>query len=76
MISKVLLTLENGYRLEKEARIPKGDPRNPLLKEELHDKFRSLVEPVLGRKRAKAMIEVLSDLDGVNNLQELTNLLC
>ncbi len=75
MISKVRLTLKSGQCWEKEVRIPRGDPRNPLTKEELDEKFLSLAQSVLGERKARDIIRLVCHLDGVPNVQELTELL-
>ncbi len=40
--ARVTLTLEDGTRLSKIVRHPKGDPENPLTADELETKFRQL----------------------------------
>ncbi|MHA6627191.1 MmgE/PrpD family protein [Pseudonocardia sichuanensis] len=49
----------------------RGDPANPVTREQLDAKFRSLVEPVLGPDRAAELGELLWDLTGVADVRSL-----
>ncbi len=47
--------LEDGQVIDVEMLAPPGSPENPLTEEQLLDKFRTLVAPVLGADRANAL---------------------
>lgn len=65
-----------GYgQVQKEVRIPRGDPRNPMTDKELADKFVSLASPVLGMKKTVEVKRIVSQLEELNNVRSLTNLL-
>ncbi|MGQ0568988.1 MAG: MmgE/PrpD family protein [Armatimonadota bacterium] len=49
--------------------IPRGDPRRPLLEEEIQAKFLSLAAPVLGPRRAGRLMDLVYGLEDVGNLR-------
>lgn len=54
--------LADGRVVESEPREARGDPHSPLSDKELHAKFLSLAEPVLGAD-ARRLLEVVSRLE-------------
>jgi 2-methylcitrate dehydratase PrpD len=75
LISKAVFFGKDNSREEKEVRIPKGDPRNPMTDEELTDKFTSLAGPVLGMKKTEEVKRIVSRLEELDNVTRLTSLL-
>lgn len=71
LISRVEIETGEGRRFEKEVRLPKGDPRNPLTDKELFDKFFSLVGSVLGRNKATAIYEEVLNLEKMEDCATL-----
>jgi len=67
LISRVAIEVEGGRHFEKEVRLPKGDPRNPLTDEELRVKFTSLVEPVLGPSRTNEICAEIFHLEKIED---------
>lgn len=47
---------------------PKGDPENAMTFDDLAVKFTSLTEPVLGKERAKRLIELVRNLEQVSSM--------
>jgi 2-methylcitrate dehydratase len=50
---------------------PKGHAKNPLKDSEVEEKFRALVEPILGSDRAGKIIDVVWKLDESKSVDEL-----
>src|SRR5437667_1255018 len=67
----VHVELADGRRLTKRVDYPLGHAKNPLKESQVEDKFFALVEPVLGRGRAKKIIEVAWALDQTESVDEL-----
>jgi len=60
-----------GERFQHYASTRKGDPDNPLADSELEEKFLELVEPILGKAPAKALLATLWRLETVADLRGL-----
>jgi 2-methylcitrate dehydratase len=61
----------DGRRLTKRVDYPLGHAKNPLKDSEVEGKFRSLVEPALGEKRAREIVDLVWKLDEAKNVDEL-----
>jgi len=59
----VHVDLADGKRLTKRVDHPLGHARNPLKDTEVEGKFFALVTPVLGEKRARAIVDLVWKLD-------------
>src|SRR5207253_5371138 len=59
----VHVDLKSGQRLTKRVDYPLGHAKNPLKDSEVENKFRALVEPELGKARAKKIIDLVWKLD-------------
>lgn len=53
----------------------KGDPENPMSKDELIEKFLSLCELAITRERARGICDAVLNLDSSSTIRELTKLL-
>ncbi len=62
--ARVIVRLRDGRELAGEVLDCLGDPSNPIDGEALQGKFLSLTEKVIGKDRARAFLEGLSDLEG------------
>ncbi|MGH6662567.1 MAG: MmgE/PrpD family protein [Rhodospirillales bacterium] len=60
-----------GERFEHYASTRKGDPDNPLSDGELEEKFLELVEPILGKAPAKALLKTLWRLETVTDVRAI-----
>src|SRR5580698_4828823 len=58
--ARVVIETDSGQRHEKFVRYPKGDPENPLTRDEMTAKFRSLAGAVLSTERCDQIIEAIS----------------
>jgi len=68
----VTLELVDGRELTRLTRVSKGDPLDPLSWEELLDKFFNLTIPVIGERKARAIVKTVQ---GLNEAQDLTDLM-
>ncbi|HSQ04689.1 MAG TPA: MmgE/PrpD family protein, partial [Burkholderiales bacterium] len=73
--SIVQVTTHDGRRLEKRATTFKGRSENPLTTDEVHEKARELLEPVLGASRTQQLMETIDKLERVGSMRELRPLL-
>jgi hypothetical protein len=53
----------------------RGTPRNPMSRNEVIDKARDLISPVLGREPAMRLIETVFDIDSLTDIRSLRRLL-
>ena len=67
----VHVDLADQRRLTKRVDYPLGHAKNPLKDSEVEGKFRSLVEPALGRGRAQSIVDLVWKLDEAKNVDEL-----
>src|SRR5881227_2457328 len=67
----VHVDLADGRRLTRRVDYPLGHAKNRLKDSEVEEKFRVLVEPMLGNDRAGEIIDVAWKLDEAANVDEL-----
>lgn len=70
----VQVTLVDGTVLSAQTAIILGHPDNPVSDRGLEEKFQSLVEPVLGKERTKALLDTawrFGEEDGLTRLSAL-----
>jgi 2-methylcitrate dehydratase len=67
----VHIDLADGRRLTKRVDYPMGHAKNPLKDSQVEEKFSVLVEPILGRERARKIIDIVWRLDEAKNVDEL-----
>jgi 2-methylcitrate dehydratase PrpD len=72
--ANVKVKLKNGTEFPHEVFFPKGDPRNPLTFDEIKEKFRDMVQPVLSKKRTDQIIEVIQGLESLEDINKLLKL--
>ena len=74
--TRVAITMEGGKRYEKEVRYPKGDPENPLTKEDVVQKFRLAVSGTeLTTTEQERIIGAVFDLENEVNAKNFFGLL-
>ncbi|MDA8125900.1 MAG: MmgE/PrpD family protein [Deltaproteobacteria bacterium] len=59
----------------RELGISRGTAENPMTAEEVEEKSRELMTPVLGKERSEKLIETVWNLEGVKNMRKLRPLL-
>jgi 2-methylcitrate dehydratase PrpD len=74
-VAIVEITLADGTRLQEVNDTVRGTPENPMSQEEVVAKARDLVSPVLGADTCTKLIDKISSLDRVRDVQELRPLL-
>jgi 2-methylcitrate dehydratase PrpD len=67
----VELTLADGTELSKWVRDVRGTAENPMTRDEVADKARDLIAPVLGAAACSTLIDRLLALETVRNVREL-----
>jgi 2-methylcitrate dehydratase PrpD len=70
----LIAELKNGKTYTAHVDYPKGDPENPVTKEEIIGKFHLLTEKSLDKERRDQIIEMINHLEDVRSLVELANL--
>jgi len=63
MPSSITIEMKNGQSVQGKAEIPRGDLRKPLSDEEIIQKFRDIVWPLLGENNAERIIRDCMNLD-------------
>lgn len=71
----VEVKLTDGREISHRTVAVRGTPENPMETQEVEEKARGLMAPVLGEKRSNDLIEAIADLEGVGNIRELRPLL-
>ena len=67
----VHVDLASGKRLTRRVDYPLGHAKNPLKDSQVEGKFKALVVPVLGEKRAKKILDLVWKLDTAEDVDEL-----
>jgi len=73
--ARVTAHLRGGATRAVLVGIPLGDARRPMSDADVERKFLSLAEPVLGRRRATEVIQMVADLDNLPDVDPLCRLL-
>jgi len=71
----VEIELSDGTRLSERVSAVRGTPRNPMTRNEVIEKARDLIEPVLGRETAAHLIETIFEIEKVTEIRGLRRLL-
>ena len=75
----VILTTKDGQRFTSATTQANWDPDAPPSDQEMIDKFHLLADPVLGRKKAEALVDLVFGLDvknrNSNNAKEIVDLI-
>ena len=71
----VEVTLKNGQTVKEHVINCRGRPNNPMSPEEVEKKAVWLMEPVLGDRRTRQVIESVRSLESLDNIRSLTKLL-
>lgn len=74
-VAVVEITLKDGARLNDRVEAVRGTVRNPMTRDEIVDKARDLMSPVLGRAQTERLIDAVLSLDAARDLRPLRSLL-
>lgn len=75
LAAEMEIKTKDGRRFQGESIYPKGHPKNPMIDEEIKEKFRRLSLNTLDRVQTEKIIEKVYDLGWVNRADELIQLL-
>jgi 2-methylcitrate dehydratase PrpD len=73
--ARVEVTLRDGRIVSHFTRHPPGSKENLLTTEQVAEKARGLIAPVLGAERTEALIQRVNALEGLKSVRELVPLL-
>ena len=71
----VEITLNDGTVLSDHVKAVRGTAENPMTREEVVQKCRDLVEPVLGKANCASLIDKVLGLENVKDIRELRGVL-
>jgi 2-methylcitrate dehydratase PrpD len=71
----VEIEFNDGTRLSERVAAVRGTPKNPMSRNEVIDKARDLISPVLGREPATRLIDTVFDLEKQTDIRGLRKLL-
>ena len=71
----VEVTLRDGCRLRHHTKAVRGTSQNRMNREEVDDKCHALIAPVLGKARARKLIDKVWDIERVKDVRTLRPLL-
>src|SRR6516164_3467681 len=69
------VTLVDGKKLTRRVDNVRGTPENPMTREEVQEKARDLIAPVLGATKSTEILGKISSLENVADIRELHPLL-
>jgi 2-methylcitrate dehydratase len=69
--NRLTITMKDGRRLVREVEFPRGHAHNPMTDAEVEHKFRTLVEPRYGAKRAAEILSACWKLEELKSVREL-----
>jgi len=71
----VEIEFNDGARLSERVSAVRGTPRNPMGRNEVIDKARDLIAPVLGRDPSTRLIDTIFDIEKLTDVRSLRRLL-
>jgi len=74
-VAIVEITFADGTQRSEQVEAVRGTPRNPMPREEVVDKARDLIAPVLGAPTAQSLISTLLTLETVKDIRSLRPLI-
>jgi 2-methylcitrate dehydratase PrpD len=74
-VTIVEITLNDGTKLTERVDAVRGTAQNPMTRQEVLDKSRDLLTPVLGATKSKALIERIMAIESLKSIRELRPLL-
>jgi len=71
----VEIEFNDGKRLSERVSAVRGTPRNPMGRDEVIDKARDLITPVLGRESCTRLIDTVLEIEKLTEIRSLRRLL-
>lgn len=65
----------NGKIYEEIVTCPKGDPKNPMTKKELKNKFNNLSINVIGDQKSLKIINIIDQIERIKDVSDINRLL-
>src|SRR5205809_1189833 len=72
--SRVTITANDGKSHSTRVDVPKGDPRDPMIEEEIAVKFTALGGDVIGKEQCEKLRKCIMNLENVDKLDGLFEL--
>ncbi|MFZ5632976.1 MAG: MmgE/PrpD family protein [Bacillota bacterium] len=72
--TRVAVVTNDGRRIERFLKIPKGQPENKMTQAEMEEKFRGLASRVMPRDNISRLLEKINKLEEVSDVGEITAL--
>jgi 2-methylcitrate dehydratase len=69
--NRLTIVMNDGRKLVKEVEFPRGHARNPMTDAEVEKKFRTMVEPRYGAKKADQILAACWDLESLKSPKAL-----
>jgi 2-methylcitrate dehydratase PrpD len=74
-VAIVEIELVDGSRLSERVTAVRGTPRNPMTREEVIDKARDLIAPVIGGEKSEQLVKSVYGIETVTDIRALRPLL-
>jgi 2-methylcitrate dehydratase PrpD len=74
-VAMVEITFSDGMKLSERVEAVRGTVRNPMTRQEVVDKARDLMDPVLGTASTGKLIDTLLAIESVRDIRTLRPLL-
>ena len=71
----VRMKMKDGHEHKARLDYPKGDPENPVSKEEIEEKFLSLSEKILAKGNSLKVVDAIWNLESLRDVNQLTRFL-
>ena len=71
----VEIELGDGRTVRHHAKAVRGTPDNPMTTQEIEDKARDLIAPIIGAERAGKLVDVVRSMETMRSVHELRPLL-
>jgi 2-methylcitrate dehydratase PrpD len=71
----VELTLRDGRTLRHHTPDVRGTPQNPMTREEVDEKCYLLCLPIIGKRRARELVDSIWNIERLHNVRALRHLL-
>jgi 2-methylcitrate dehydratase PrpD len=74
-VAVVEVELDDGSRLSERVTAVRGTPRNPMTRQEVIDKAKDLIAPVVGREKSEQLVKSVYEIEAVTDISSLRPLL-
>ncbi|MCP3446547.1 MmgE/PrpD family protein [Bradyrhizobium sp. CCGUVB14] len=74
-VAVVEIELADGSKLSERVTAVRGTPRNPMTREEVIDKARDLIAPVVGRDKSEQLVKSVYEIEAVTDIRSLRSLI-